>query len=61
MNVVTLKDIPNLPMEGAEPFPGYTGPVSRSRQPIIQPGEVHQLQLQRRQLQPGLHDRVAYA
>jgi hypothetical protein len=39
MKVVTLKDIPNVPMEGAEPIPGYTGPVSRSRQTIIQPGE----------------------
>jgi quercetin dioxygenase-like cupin family protein len=26
-------------MEGAEPIEGYTGPVSRSRQTIIQPGE----------------------
>jgi hypothetical protein len=32
MKVVTLKDIPNVPMEGAEPIEGYTGPVSRSRQ-----------------------------
>jgi len=39
MNVVTLKDIPHIPMEGAEPIQGYTGPVSRSRQTIIQPGE----------------------
>ena len=39
MKVVTLKDIPNAPMEGAEPIAGYTGPVSRSRQTIIQPGE----------------------
>ena len=39
MNVVTLKDIPNVPVEGAEPVAGYTGPVSRSRQTIIQPGE----------------------
>jgi hypothetical protein len=35
MKVVTLKDIPNAPMAGAEPIPGYTGPVSRSRQTII--------------------------
>lgn len=34
MKVVTLKDIPNAPMEGAEPIAGYTGPVSRSRQTI---------------------------
>jgi len=39
MKVVTLKDIPNAPMEGAEPIEGYRGPVSRSRQTIIQPGE----------------------
>jgi quercetin dioxygenase-like cupin family protein len=39
MKVVTLKDIPNVPMESAEPIPGYTRPVSRSRQTIIQPGE----------------------
>jgi len=39
MNVVTLKDIPHIPMGGAEPIQGYTGPVSRSRQTIIQPGE----------------------
>jgi hypothetical protein len=29
MKVVTLKDTPNVPMEGAEPIDGYTGPVSR--------------------------------
>ena len=39
MKVVTLKDIPHTPMEGAEPIHGYTGPVSRSRQTIIQPGD----------------------
>ena len=39
MKVVTLKDIPNVPMEGAERIEGYTGPVSRSRQTIIQPGD----------------------
>jgi quercetin dioxygenase-like cupin family protein len=39
MKVVTLKDIPNVPMEGAEPIEGYIGPVSRSRQTIIQSGE----------------------
>ena len=38
MKVVTLKDIPNAPMEGAERIEGYTGPVSRSRQTIVQPG-----------------------
>ena len=28
MKMVTLKDIPNVPMEGAEPIDGYTEPVS---------------------------------
>jgi hypothetical protein len=38
MKVVTLKDILNVPMEGAaEPIEGWKGPVSRSRQTIIQP------------------------
>jgi quercetin dioxygenase-like cupin family protein len=40
MKVVTLRDIPNVPVEGAaEPIEGWTGPVSRSRQTIIEPGE----------------------
>jgi quercetin dioxygenase-like cupin family protein len=39
MMVVTLQDIPNVPVEGAEPIEGWTGPVSRSRQTIIQPGD----------------------
>ena len=40
MKVVTLKDIPNVPVEGAaEPIEGWTGPVQRSRQTIIQPGD----------------------
>jgi hypothetical protein len=39
MKVVTLKDIPTVPLEGAERIEGWTGPVSRSRQTIIQPGE----------------------
>ena len=39
MKVVTLKDVPNAPMEGAERIEGYTGPVFRSRQTIIQPGD----------------------
>ena len=38
MKVFTLQDIPNVPMEGAEPIEGWTGPVSRSRQTIIEPG-----------------------
>src|SRR5260370_22828694 len=39
MKVVTLNDIPKVPVEGAEPIEGWTGPVSRSRQTIIQPGD----------------------
>src|SRR5574341_1080985 len=40
MRVVTLKDIPILPVEGAaEQTSGWTGPVSRSRQTIIPPGD----------------------
>ena len=40
MKVVTLKDIPNVPAEGAaERTEGWSGPVHRTRQTIIQPGE----------------------
>src|SRR6516165_6105992 len=39
MKVVTLRDIPNFPMEGAEPNEGYTGRGARARQTIIQSGE----------------------
>ena len=40
MRVVTLKDIPILPVEGAaEQTAGWTRPVSRSRQTIIPPGD----------------------
>ena len=40
MKVVTLKDIPILPAEGAaERTEGWTGPVFRTRQTIVQPGE----------------------
>jgi quercetin dioxygenase-like cupin family protein len=39
MKVVTLNDIPNVPVEGASPIEGWTGPVSRSRQTIIEPGD----------------------
>jgi quercetin dioxygenase-like cupin family protein len=39
MKVVTLKDIPDLPVEGADRIAGWTGPVSRSRQTIIEPGD----------------------
>ena len=40
MKVVTLKDLPNVPVDGAaEPIEGWTGPVQRSRQTIIQPGD----------------------
>jgi quercetin dioxygenase-like cupin family protein len=39
MNVVTLREIPDVPVEGAERIEGWSGPVSRSRQTIIQPGD----------------------
>jgi len=40
MKVVTLKDIPVVPAEGAaERTEGWTGPVARTRQTIIEPGE----------------------
>src|SRR5262245_66142864 len=40
MKVVTLKNIPNAPAEGAaERTAGWTGPVSRTRQTIIAPGD----------------------
>jgi quercetin dioxygenase-like cupin family protein len=40
MKVVTLQEIPNVPVEGAaEPIEGWKGPVSRSRQTIIEPGD----------------------
>jgi quercetin dioxygenase-like cupin family protein len=40
MKVVTLKNIPNVPAEGAaERTAGWTGPVSRTRQTIIEPGD----------------------
>jgi quercetin dioxygenase-like cupin family protein len=40
MQVLTLKDIPVLPAEGAaERTDGWTGPVARTRQTIIQPGD----------------------
>ena len=39
MKVVTLRDIPNVPVEGADRIEGWTGPVSRSRQTIIEPGD----------------------
>lgn len=39
MKVVTLRNIPNVPAEGAaERIEGWTGPVSRTRQTIIEPG-----------------------
>jgi len=39
MKVVTLKDIPNVPVEGADRIAEWTGPVSRSHQTIIEPGD----------------------
>src|SRR3954469_8981004 len=39
MKVVTLKNIPDLHVEGADRIEGWTGPVSRSRQTILEQGE----------------------
>jgi quercetin dioxygenase-like cupin family protein len=39
MKVVALQEIPKVPVEGAEPIEGWTGPVSRSRQTIIEAGD----------------------
>jgi len=40
MKVVELKNIPEVPAPGAaEPTDGYSGPVHRTRQTIIEPGE----------------------
>jgi len=40
MKVVALKNIPEVPAPGAaEPTDGYSGPVHRTRQTIIEPGE----------------------
>jgi len=39
MKVVTLKDIPDLPVEGADRIEGWTGPVHRTRQTIIESGD----------------------
>src|SRR5438045_9635670 len=39
MKVVTLKDLSKGTCEGAERIEGCTGPVSRSRQTIIEPGD----------------------
>jgi len=39
MKVVTLKNVPDLPVEGADRIEGWTGPVSRSRQTILESGE----------------------
>jgi quercetin dioxygenase-like cupin family protein len=39
MKVVTLKSIPDLPIDGADRIAGYEGPVQRSRQTILESGE----------------------
>jgi quercetin dioxygenase-like cupin family protein len=39
MKVVTLQHLPHVPADGGEPIEGWTGPVSRSRQTIIPPGD----------------------
>ena len=40
MKIFTLRNIPEVPAPGAaEPTDGYAGPVHRTRQTIIEPGE----------------------
>ena len=39
MKVVTLRNIPDVPVEGADRIEGWTGPVARSRQTIIEAGD----------------------
>jgi len=37
MKVVTLRDIPNVPVDATGRVEGWTGPISRTRQTIIEP------------------------
>jgi len=37
--MVTLREVPNVPVEGVDRIDGWTGPVARSRQTIIEPGD----------------------
>ena len=39
MKVVTLRNVPDQPVEGAARIEGWTGPVARSRQTILESGE----------------------
>jgi quercetin dioxygenase-like cupin family protein len=39
MKVVTLNDIPNVPVDATGRAEGWTGPISRTRQTIIDAGE----------------------
>jgi quercetin dioxygenase-like cupin family protein len=39
MKVVTLRDIPNVPVNAEGRIEGWTGPISRTRQTIIESGE----------------------
>jgi quercetin dioxygenase-like cupin family protein len=39
MKVVTLSNIPNVPVEASGRIEGWTGPISRTRQTIIEPGD----------------------
>ena len=39
MKVVTLRIVPDVPVDGADRIAGLTGPVSRTRQTIIEPGD----------------------
>ena len=39
MKVVTLRNVPDVKVEGADRIEGWTGPVARSRQTIIETGD----------------------
>ena len=58
MKVVTLKDIPDLPVEGADRIEGWTRAGVALAPNDLGIRGIAELQLQRRQFQPGLHDRL---
>jgi len=47
-------------MESAESIQGYTGPVSRSGQTIIKPGDSANYNCSVVNFYQGVHDRMAY-
>ena len=60
MKVVTLKNIPNVPAEGAaERTAGWTGPVSEDSPDHHRARRLQELQLLRGEFQPGLQHGMA--